>query len=465
MEWIINSFIALLMTDITGTVFYVMGLVFWKIWFQRDVTWKRFCLFAVLSAYSMPLVFALIYGRHLVRWRGEGEIIGFRIFYSTPKSRVWFYVLGCLWFMTVLVILVLKCCQYLGVRKLCMGNIPEEDQEIQSLFDRICREMKLETKVRLCRNDMLRIPCMTYCHGAVVLLPYVRYTRKQAEVVLYHELCHYAERDLWIKNLGVLIAVVHGFNPLVHVMTRQISLICEESCDRMACRKGAEAFSNREYFQIIFHLMQDKPTERYGLFLLVDDELHYERRVKCMCKGREKKALRRGAAAVLSVCFLLGSSLTAYAAGDALTGECTAATQQSSAYHMMETEEAELDEVLRANGLDMSTVTVIPVSENLLDQVSRGVTTFDWQIPPNRTFMTSGFYVNKGDQVAISASGTPKSIEYWTGLQDPDDIMNYVSGKGVLATKITVQQNGTHYFFITNKSTTQTLDIQASVVK
>ena len=205
--------------------------------------------------------------------------------------------------------------------------------------------------------------------------------------------------------------------------------------------------------------------EHYELFLLFDSELDYERRVKCMCNGHGRKHLKKGLAVALSACFLLGSSLTAYAAGDALAGECTGMSWDTNEYSVAETEQLEMEAFMRENDLDPSKVTIVPVEEDLLDSVARGMTTFDWQIPAGGTFMSSGFRAHEGDKVAISATGYPEDIEYWTGLKDPDDIMNYVSGTGVLGTTIIVQQDGKHYFFISNKSETQTLDIQASLAK
>lgn len=205
--------------------------------------------------------------------------------------------------------------------------------------------------------------------------------------------------------------------------------------------------------------------EHYELFLLFDSELDYERRVKCMCNGHGRKHLKKGLAVALSACFLLGSSLTAYAAGDALAGECTGMSWETSEYSVVETDVATMEEFMRENNLDPSKVTIVPIDEDILDGVARGMTTFDWQIPAGGTFMSSGFRAHEGDEVAISATGYPTYIEYWAGLKDPDDIMNYVPGSGVFATKITIQQDGKHFFFITNTSETETLDIQASLAK
>lgn len=466
MECIINLFIALIMTDITGTIFYLMGLLFWKIWFQRDVVWKRFCLRIVLAAYSVPVVFGIIYVKRLVQWRGAGELEGFTIFYSTPRVRMILYLMGCLWFTIVIIVLLIKLYRYLGWRKICLGNIPEEDEETQELFDRICGELGLTGKVSLCRNDMISVPCITRCRGAALVLPFVKYTKDRAEVVFYHELCHYAERDMWIKNLTVLIGILHGFNPLVHISTKQVQLVCEESCDRLACKRGESAFSSWRYFQIIFNMMQEgQRMEHYELFLLFDSELDYERRVKCMCNGHGRKHLKKGLAVALSACFLLGSSLTAYAAGDALAGECTGMSWETNEYTSIDMADAEMEQFMIENNLDPSKVTIIPVDEDLLDGVARGMTTFDWQIPAGGTFMSSGFRAHEGDEVGVSATGYPEDIEYRIGLKDPDDIMHYIPATGVMGGRIVIQQDGKHYFFISNMSETQTLDIQASLAK
>lgn len=205
--------------------------------------------------------------------------------------------------------------------------------------------------------------------------------------------------------------------------------------------------------------------EHYELFLLFDSELDYERRVKCMCNGHGRKHLKKGLAVALSACFLLGSSLTAYAAGDALAGEYRDMTKETNEYTTTGAVDAEMEQYMLDNNLDPSKVTIIPVDEDLLDGVARGMTTFDWQIPAGETFMSSGFRAHEGDEVGISATGYPTDIEYRAGVKDPDDIMHYLAATGVMGGKIIIQQDGRHYFFISNMSETQTLDIQASLAK
>ena len=184
-----------------------------------------------------------------------------------------------------------------------------------------------------------------------------------------------------------------------------------------------------------------------------------------MCNNQGRKHLKKGLVLALSACFLLGSSLTAYAAGDALAGECRDMVGETSEYTAVAIQQLEMEIFMLENNLDPSKVTIIPVDENILDGVARGMTTFDWQIPAGETFMSSGFRAHEGDEVVISATGHPTYIEYWIGLKDPDDIMNYTPGQGLMGGIFTIQQDGKHFFFITNKSETETLDIQASLAK
>ena len=49
---------------------------------------------------------------------------------------------------------------------------------IMQVFEEICAELGVSGKVSQCRNDSVKIPCITHCHGFVVILPLVKYTKK-----------------------------------------------------------------------------------------------------------------------------------------------------------------------------------------------------------------------------------------------------------------------------------------------
>ncbi|MCI6714336.1 MAG: hypothetical protein MR523_05250, partial [Lachnospiraceae bacterium] len=88
-----------------------------------------------------------------------------------------------------------------------------------------------------------------------------------------------------------------------------------------------------------------------------------------------------------------------------------------------------------------------------------------WHVPADTTYMTSGFTESEGDQVAIAVSADPDDITYQTGIKDPNQIMRYVEGEGVIGHTFDIEINGRYYFFVTNLSETEEIYIEATVAK
>jgi hypothetical protein len=345
----------------------------------------------------------------------------------------------------------------------CRGNIPEEDAEVEQCFLDVCARLGIEGRVELCRNDLVEIPCMTYYHGPVVILPYRKYMRQQAEVIFYHELCHYKEGDVHLKTWGVLVSQLHVFNPAVHILLDQIDLICEKCCDRMACEKGKDAFTTKEYFEIIKRMiLTDGKKERYQLFSLVDTKSNYERRIEYMKKYQEQGCLRKGTALLLSVCFLLGSSMTALAAGDGLADAYVGMTEDTESMttdSIIDT--ADFEEICSAYDLDPDTVVMMDDGIQ-----ARGRTiTLRWYVPAGRTYMSSGFNKLEESEVTVAVAADPEDITYRTGIKDPNELMRYVEGEGTITHTFEIEIAGRYYFFVKNMSETEELYVEAFIVK
>ena len=475
MDWMSNLFVVLFITSITGTIFYVIGMVFSRIWFRDDVRLLRIQMRIAQWAFIIPFVYIILY----VRARdsilvADGSI---NLFYNTLVMRRIYAMLGCVWAGLFLALLVYK----LHVRFRWMwvfrGNIPEEDAGTEKLFREICTRLGVEEgKVSLYRNDSVEMPCITYSHGFAVVLPLKRYTEKETAVILYHELCHYLSGDIYLKTASCIAALLHVLNPVAHIMLRQLSLICEEFCDRMACEKGAGMFSRREYFLTILNaLAKEDKRERYNLFLLADTIGDYERRVQSMRKYRADGGLKKGTAVLLTACFLLGSSITALAAGDGMTvaygaaAEATAdrveedgnAAENMAVSDIMNDEEI-LEEFARAYDLDPEDV--IMIGEDDIETVGDCMYV-DGDIDPGKTFMTSGFNEDVGDVVTITTVGSPSDQRYQMGIKDPNELMRYVEGTGTMAHDFEITIKGRYYFFVTNLNSSSKLHIKATVMK
>lgn len=474
MDWASNLFIVLLITDITGTIFFLIGQLFRKRT-NDDVAFLRFLTNVTMAAFLIPFVYFILYlGKRVNLITIESDI---NLFYGTPLSLQVAAVLGRIWIGLILALFAYRAYRILRWRMLCRGNIPEEDEAVRRVFDNICAEFGIGGKVSLCRNDSVDIPCITYYHGFTVILPLVNYTEKEAEVILCHELCHYLNRDLHLKSIGSLTTLIHVFNPAVHILLRQMDKLCETYCDRAACKKGKHRFTKREYFQVILEaLVNDGRRNRYQLFALADDRSDYERRVAYMLNYQVKGGLKKGTAVVLALGFLMGSSMTSLAAGDGVAEAYTGLRDATSVKEVgeeradsvedMEAEAAEdaaaAKAIAEAQGLDPATVSI--VSEGMV-QSDDGLWLITWTIPAGETYMSSGFREYVGDEVSVLVAGTPDDVDYQAGIKDPEAIMWCYDGVDDLYFKFVVDIKGRHYFFVTNLSETEKLHVEAAIAK
>ena len=461
MDWASNIFIVLLMTDITGTIFFLAGKLLGRK-FDKDIRFLRFLTEATVFAYLVPFVYIILYlGERVCLIRREG---GINLFYGTPLSLMITAILGWLWVGMFLALLAYRLIRGVRFVKMCRGNIPEEDEEIFKVFMDICAEFGIKGKVSLCRNDSVKMPCVACYHGCVVILPLVKYSVEEAEVILSHELCHYLSGDFYLTSIGYLAAQLHVFNPAVHIMMKEMDMLCERHCDRVACKKGKDMFTKQEYFQVILNcLVNDgKKRERYWLFALADDRSDYERRVEYMANFHVNGGLKKGTAIALAACFLLGSSITSLAAGDGVADAYEGLAESTK----VETGAAEYKEPemeLHSEPYNLDPADVTFMEDGIEPYGSTWV--LEWIVRPGKTIMSSGFKVYEGGTVTVAMQGTPDDVEYKFGIKDPDAIMWYVEGEDSTSFDFDIKQDGRHYFYVTNLSETEELHVDVTIYK
>lgn len=106
MDWMSNLFVVLFITSITGTIFYVIGMAFSRIWFRDDVRLLRIQMRIAQWAFIVPFVYIVLYLRSRARFSTAGNVNN--LFYSTPVMRRTCAVLGCIWVLLFLGLLAYK---------------------------------------------------------------------------------------------------------------------------------------------------------------------------------------------------------------------------------------------------------------------------------------------------------------------------------------------------------------------
>ncbi len=174
---------------------------------------------------------------------------------------------------------------------------------------------------------------------------------------------------------------------------------------------------------------------------------------------RERGSAKRVTVLALSACFLLGSSMTALAAGSGMTGMYEDVIDETREL----TDDADIqamNEIIREYDLD-------PADVIMLDDIETygRVKVIDWTVPAGKTIMTSGFTKEEGENVGVALSVTPDDVTIQTGIMDPEAIMRYVEGEDVVAHEFEIEISGRHYFFVINTSETEDVRVEGSVVR
>lgn len=178
---------------------------------------------------------------------------------------------------------------YIVQRELKRWSMPVPDKSLEMNYQKLCRKMKVSHPPKLWMNAKVTTPLLTGFLRPRIYLPSDRYTWKELELLLSHELSHYRHHDLWYKLILQLVCIVYWFNPLLHWMRREADQDLEFLCDERIMKDGA----HEERMQYNYLLAQTAAQRRnfYGLSTGFNGSLAdlKKRMVNIMRAGKLKK--------------------------------------------------------------------------------------------------------------------------------------------------------------------------------
>ena len=178
---------------------------------------------------------------------------------------------------------------YIVQRELKRWSMPVPDKSLEMNYQKLCRKMKVSHPPKLWMNAKVTTPLLTGLLRPRIYLPSDRYTWKELELLLSHELSHYRHHDLWYKLILQLVCIVYWFNPLLYWMRREADQDLEFLCDERIMKDGA----HEERMQYNYLLAQTAAQRRnfYGLSTGFNGSLAdlKKRMVNIMRAGKLKK--------------------------------------------------------------------------------------------------------------------------------------------------------------------------------
>ncbi|WP_058303165.1 M56 family metallopeptidase [Gorillibacterium timonense] len=131
-----------------------------------------------------------------------------------------------------------------------------DDEAVIQLVNRLKAELGINAIVELKRCPGIRSPMLIGFIRPLILLPPIKISVHELELILKHELIHFKRHDIWNKALVLLASGLHWFNPVVYLMRRAVAVQCEISCDAFVLA-GADSTRRQQYGETILDVIRN----------------------------------------------------------------------------------------------------------------------------------------------------------------------------------------------------------------
>ena len=215
-----------------------------------------------------------------------------------------------IWLVAALGLLIRKITIYQGfIRYVKAGSTPVSDLELLDRLSVAAERAGIQKQVELCVNPLISSPLLFGFFDPCVVLPGADMPEKNFLYIVLHELTHYKRRDMFYKWLVQVTVCLHWFNPLVHLMSREITKACEFSCDeavlvKMGCNNA------QDYGKTLLDAMAavGRYKEKPGAVTLSENKQLLKERLGAIMKFKEKSKAVKVLTAMLTLCVILGAA-------------------------------------------------------------------------------------------------------------------------------------------------------------
>ena len=214
------------------------------------------------------------------------------------------------WLVAALGLLIRKITIYQGfMRYIRAGLTPVSDIERLDELSIVAEQSGIKKPIELCVNPLVSSPLLIGFFRPCIVLPSADIPEKDFRYIILHELTHYKRRDMFYKWLVQITVCLHWFNPLVYLMSREITKACEFSCDEAVLAKMGSS-NAQDYGKTLLDAMAavGRYKENLGAVTLSENKQLLKERLGAIMKFREQSRSVKILTVLLTLCVVLGAA-------------------------------------------------------------------------------------------------------------------------------------------------------------
>ena len=214
------------------------------------------------------------------------------------------------WLVAALGLLIRKITIYQGfMRYIQAGLTPVSDIERLDELSIVAEQSGIKKPIELCVNPLVSSPLLIGFFRPCIVLPSADIPEKDFRYIVLHELTHYKRRDMFYKWLVQITVCLHWFNPLVHLMSREITKACEFSCDEAVLAKMGSS-NAQDYGKTLLDAMAavGRYKENLGAVTLSENKQLLKERLGAIMSFKKASKAIRLLTGMLTLCIIFSAA-------------------------------------------------------------------------------------------------------------------------------------------------------------
>ena len=182
------------------------------------------------------------------------QVNDFAISVSHKTPSVIGYILCCLWFAGICVMIFLVTRSLLRLHKIINSSLPLQNNEVRNLYHECLKEMGITLEIPIYSTAFLKCPVIVGFLKPRIYLPIHTisdYNATSMRFMLLHELQHFKHKDIVANYLINISGLLYWFNPFVWYALKEIRCEREIACDSS-----------------VLQMLQETEYENYGNTLI-----------------------------------------------------------------------------------------------------------------------------------------------------------------------------------------------------
>ena len=286
----------------------------------------------------------------------------------------------------------------------------------------------------------------------IVILPYGTYTEEELELIYTHELTHYLQNLMKLKQRTMMAYVYHFFNPFVRWFGVKVNRWGEYACDNSTqIYVGGAGY----YFRTLLAM---RPEYREATSMtqsnLVEKPSELEVRIIKIKRSDRDMSMKKKILACLTMVTVFGiSTITVSAATIGI------ANAYVRLYDSSVVENESLDTVA-VDGTEIVLHTADGLDEGFIEEEgevtqtygARSVAGIEWEIKKGRSKKTPDFSATSGQTITVTIVCSPSDAVIHAGIIRPDGSRLYAEGSGTFTCPFPVYTDGKYSVYVQNLS-------------